>query len=79
MWRATVPKEKLAALQARLTVVSTRLRYGELVVHVHADTRPDETFEPVEPELEDAYFWAIRQYERAHGGPAQSATAGARA
>jgi ABC-2 type transport system ATP-binding protein len=65
LWRATVPRERVAELKARLLVVSTRLRYGEQVVHVHADARPDEAFEPVEPELEDAYFWAIRQHEQA--------------
>lgn len=64
LWRSTVRRDRLAEIQAKYDVVSTRLRYGELVIHVHADAQPSEEFTAVEPELEDAYFWAIRRHER---------------
>jgi hypothetical protein len=40
----------------RLTVISTRLQAGRRMIHVLADNRPDESFEGVEPDLEDVYF-----------------------
>jgi ABC-type multidrug transport system ATPase subunit len=40
-------------------VISTRLLAGRTVAHVHAESRPAEGFEPVEPSLEDVYFTAM--------------------
>ena len=31
-----------------------------MAVHVHSEVTPDVGFEPIEPDLEDAYFWAIK-------------------
>jgi ABC-type multidrug transport system ATPase subunit len=46
-------------LDPALEVLSTRRLAGKTVVHVHAASAPD-GFEPVEPDLEDVYFRAIR-------------------
>jgi ABC-2 type transport system ATP-binding protein len=43
------------------TLVRGRRVAGRTCLHVYAAERPDPTFEPVAPELEDAYFWAIRK------------------
>ena len=51
-------------VDASLAVLSTRRFGGKRLVHVHADGAPA-GFEPVEPDLEDVYFRAIRSVERA--------------
>ena len=40
-------------------MISTRLFAGRTQVHVLADERPDESFVPVEPGLEDVYFTTL--------------------
>jgi ABC-2 type transport system ATP-binding protein len=60
IWRREVPRERLAALEAEVPVVSTTLLGGRTVVHVHGDEAPDPSFEPVEPDLKDVYFTVMR-------------------
>jgi ABC-2 type transport system ATP-binding protein len=60
IWKRFVAKEELPSFQARFQVVSTRRLSGQTLAHVRADERPDPTFEPVTPDLEDVYFCAIR-------------------
>jgi ABC-2 type transport system ATP-binding protein len=60
LWRKVVDKETLAEHQRQLTVIATRRAEGRIVIHVHGDGSPGPGFEPIEPDLEDAYFWAIR-------------------
>jgi ABC-2 type transport system ATP-binding protein len=59
MWRRVVERSELPAYQQRFAVVSTKLLAGRTVVRVYAEARPDETFEPSEPSLEDVYFAAM--------------------
>ena len=56
IWRCTVSREALPAMEREHAVVSTRLLAGRTVVHVFAPSRPGPSFEPVEPSLEDVYF-----------------------
>jgi len=56
IWRRTVSREELPALEAELPVISTRLLAGRTIVHVHAESSPGAEFEPAEPRLEDVYF-----------------------
>jgi ABC-type multidrug transport system ATPase subunit len=65
VWRRAVPKEQLAETQARLDVISTRLRGGQTVVHVVADQAPEAGFEPVEGGVEELYFDTLAQGRRA--------------
>ena len=59
IWRCTVRRDELEAMQARLPVISTHLQAGETIVRIHADAPPEPSFEPVEPDLEDVYFSTI--------------------
>ncbi|MEO7062625.1 MAG: ABC transporter ATP-binding protein, partial [Dokdonella sp.] len=42
------------------TVLSTRLVSGKTIVHVLADSKPEDGFEVVPPDLEDVYFGQLR-------------------
>lgn len=64
VWRRAVPKPALAEYQARLDVISTRLRGGQTVIHVVADNPPEAGFEPVEGQLEDLYFATLSENRR---------------
>jgi ABC-2 type transport system ATP-binding protein len=70
LWRKVVEAAALAEHQQQLAVVATRRAAGRIVIHVYGDSSPGPGFEPIEPALEDAYFWAIR------GGAAPARTAG---
>jgi len=65
IWRKFIAKEELPHYQERHQVISTRRLAGRTLIHVDADARPDPSFEPVEPDLEDVYFRAIRGHEAA--------------
>jgi ABC-type multidrug transport system ATPase subunit len=60
-WRKTIDKKDLDAHRDEHLVISTRLVAGRTVIHVFADAAPDESFEPVEPDLKDVYFTTLRQ------------------
>lgn len=56
VWRKTVSKDELPGHRERHTVLSARLFAGQTRIHVLADARPEDGFEPVAPDLEDVYF-----------------------
>ncbi len=56
IWRRTVGRDELPALERELAVISTRMLAGRTIVHVHAEALPGAGFEPVEPDLKDVYF-----------------------
>jgi ABC-2 type transport system ATP-binding protein len=60
IWRRSVGKAELPAIQQRYDVISTRLVAGMPVVHVYSAEPPGEGFTPIEPDLEDVYFHRIR-------------------
>ena len=74
LWRKVVEKDALAEHQQRHAVIATRRAAGRIVLHVYGESSPGPGFEPVEPDLEDAYFHAIRATEA--GTPAARAAAG---
>jgi len=61
VWRRTVANDAIEAYRSRLTVLSTRLSGGKTIVHVLADSRPEDGFEAVAPDLEDVYFGQLRR------------------
>ena len=56
IWRRTVTREELPALEAAQSVISTKLLAGQTIAHVYAEESPGSGFEPVEPDLKDVYF-----------------------
>ena len=64
VWRREVPRDELAAFEQAHPghpVITTTLFAGRTVVHVHGDTPPDPSFQPVEPDLKDVYFTTMRE------------------
>lgn len=65
VWRKTVPHDQEASMRQSFGVISTRLYEGRLIVHVVAEQQPGPGFQPVAPDLEDAYFHVLQQHEQA--------------
>jgi ABC-type multidrug transport system ATPase subunit len=58
LWRRQVDKRDLPALRASHQVISTQLLAGVPVAHVYGESAPP-GFEPLEPDLEDVYFYHV--------------------
>jgi ABC-2 type transport system ATP-binding protein len=56
IWRRTVSRHELPALERELPVISTKLLAGRTIAHVYAEASPGAGFEPVEPDMKDVYF-----------------------
>jgi hypothetical protein len=54
-----VSPEELPVVEREHAVISTKLRGGRTIVHVHAEAPPDAGFEAVEPDLKDVYFAVV--------------------
>jgi ABC-type multidrug transport system ATPase subunit len=59
VWRRVIDRDQLPQMEREHAVLSTRRFAGRTVVRVHAESRPEGAFEPVEPQLEDVYFIAM--------------------
>ena len=59
LWRKPVEKADLPALRDRYRVISTQLLAGTPMAHVYADQPPGDGFAPMEPDLEDVYFYQL--------------------
>ncbi|HEX6292489.1 MAG TPA: ABC transporter ATP-binding protein [Herpetosiphonaceae bacterium] len=67
IWRRTVSRTELPAVETELPVISTKLLAGRTIVHVYAEASPGAEFEPVEPELEDVYFSVMASHHGRRG------------
>jgi ABC-2 type transport system ATP-binding protein len=56
IWRRSITRDELPALEREQPVISTRLLAGQTIAHVYAEAPPGAGFEPVEPDLKDVYF-----------------------
>jgi len=56
IWRRSVSREELPALEREHAVISTKLKAGQTIAHVYAQHWPGAGFEAVEPDLKDVYF-----------------------
>ena len=74
IWRRTVSRAELPALEREQPVISTKLLAGRTIVHVFAGASPGAEYEPVQPDLEDVYFSVVAGH---HGRRAARAAAGA--
>ena len=63
VWKKILEKSELPKCEQQFQVISTRLFAGRSLVHVYSQDQPDVTFEPVPPELQDVYFWAIKRHD----------------
>jgi ABC-2 type transport system ATP-binding protein len=72
VWGKTVPKTSGARPRADgLWVLSAQLHAGQTRLRVLADAPPAPGFAPVEPDLEDVYFYALAQVQPAAAPVAQ--------
>jgi ABC-type multidrug transport system ATPase subunit len=60
VWKKIITRDQLPAYEKDCTVISTRLVAGRTAIHVVSKDRPDATFDPVSPDLEDVYFSTLR-------------------
>jgi ABC-2 type transport system ATP-binding protein len=60
IWQRTVERAELPSYQQNFELLATKLFGGRTIVRVRSDARPNESFEPAEPSLEDVYFAAMR-------------------
>jgi ABC-type multidrug transport system ATPase subunit len=56
IWKKVIDRDALLAYEREYDVISTRLLAGRTLLHIRSDARPDATWEPVDPDLEDVYF-----------------------
>jgi ABC-type multidrug transport system ATPase subunit len=68
VWAKTVPRDQLERFRTEHTVISSRLRGGETLIHVIGDAAPAPGFEPVSAALEDVYFATLSTHRRAATG-----------
>jgi ABC-2 type transport system ATP-binding protein len=67
VWEITVPRERVADLKSRLTVISSQMFEGHVRVRVFSQgARPGEEFRAAQPSLEDYYFSVASRTEGAH-------------
>ncbi|GMR13631.1 MAG: ABC transporter ATP-binding protein [Gemmatimonadota bacterium] len=64
VWRKVIQKEDLTSHQETYQVISTHLWAGKTVLHVYAESLPDEGFEAVEGDLKDVYFTTLKRADQ---------------
>jgi ABC-2 type transport system ATP-binding protein len=67
IWRRTVSRDELPALERTLPVISTKLMAGRTIAHVYADSSPGAEFEAVEPDMKDVYFSVMARHHHRRG------------
>jgi ABC-type multidrug transport system ATPase subunit len=60
IWRRSVTQETLADYQQRHMVLATRLVGGKPQINVYSESQPDDGFRQVDADLEDVYFFHLR-------------------
>ena len=63
VWLKTILKEELNHYKSNLQIISAHLFSGRTQIHVLSNSRPDNSFEEVAPDLEDVYFSTIFNQE----------------
>jgi ABC-2 type transport system ATP-binding protein len=56
IWSKRVDREHAVGYKSRLNVISDKLVAGKPTLHVLADSKPEDGFELINPDLEDVYF-----------------------
>jgi ABC-type multidrug transport system ATPase subunit len=63
IWKKVIEKDELKTYQENFNIISSRLYLGKIIVHAHNDVNPD-SFEIVNPTLEDVYFSSIKNTKK---------------
>jgi ABC-2 type transport system ATP-binding protein len=71
IWRKTVSRDELPAVECDYSVIAKKLLAGRTIVHVYGDESPGTDFEAVEPDLKDVYFSVMARH---HGRPMAQAS-----
>lgn len=61
IWTVQATEEQLIEMGYEVEVISQKLSSGVMSTHVYSDARPDTQFIPITPDLEDAYFSALKK------------------
>lgn len=61
IWQKVIARSDLAAYKQKLPVISSRLVAGKTSIRVYGESLPETGFEPVDPDVEDLYFWSVRK------------------
>lgn len=56
IWGKTIAKNELQQYAENFNIISSQLNAGRLSIHIHAAVIPDNSFEAINPALEDVYF-----------------------
>jgi len=59
IWQKLIARAEIAAYKERLPIISSRLVTGKTLIRVYGESAPEPDFEPVDPDLEDLYFWRV--------------------
>jgi ABC-type multidrug transport system ATPase subunit len=59
IWKKMIDKKELDGCKAKYQVISTHLKAGRTMIHVHSENQPDSSFESSPANLEDVYFTEI--------------------
>jgi ABC-type multidrug transport system ATPase subunit len=59
IWKKMIDKQDLDAYKAEHQVISTHLKAGRTMIHIHSEAKPDSSFEASPANLEDVYFTEI--------------------
>lgn len=65
IWRKRIERSEVESYQKRMNVISDRMSAGKPVIHVFAESQPEEGFEIVEADLEDVYFKSVSSKQSA--------------
>lgn len=61
VWQKTIDKKEKQNYEADYQVIATQLIAGKLTITVYADSKPDNSFEAVNPNLELVYFSTLNK------------------
>ena len=60
IWKKIIDKQDIAEYDTHFNIIRSHLFGGNLLIHVWNEDRPDDSFEPEIPDLEDVYFSTIK-------------------
>jgi ABC-type multidrug transport system ATPase subunit len=64
IWNKVIDKEDLEAHASQFEVINRKYNQDHsLNIRVHSETKPDDSFESIEPDLSDVYFVSLKQDE----------------